>query len=79
MDVCYARVAGFLSAEHRRKDYEFANYINYINYNTNKQEIKKKKRCSLFEQKNYTELQKGAILKYSTTMVEIVVFQSVER
>lgn len=36
MDVCYARVAGFLSAEHRRKDYEFANYINYINYNTNK-------------------------------------------
>lgn len=48
MDVCYARVAGFLSAEHRRKDYEFANYINYINYNTNKQEIKKKKKCSLF-------------------------------
>lgn len=78
MDVCYARVAGFLSAEHRRKDYEFANYINYINYNTNKERFNKESRCSFSKHKNYIKLHKESISESSTTIVRIVVLECAE-
>lgn len=41
------------------------NYINYKHYNSNRERVKYKKRCSFYRQKNYKKLQKArnAVLK----------------